>query len=180
MRTWFTADTHFGHSNILRHQPKRGELFDNIREMDEAMICRWNSKISPTDVVYHLGDFGWSLEHSCEILKRLNGVKILVPGNHDKNVISQGAFRRQWESIAPYSYLEVIIEGQLIVMSHFPIWEWHSIDRGTFHLHGHVHGKPTGVPGRIMDVGIDTNGLYPFSFNEVRQAMLNKPIRLHE
>lgn len=179
MKVWFTSDTHFSHANILKYQPNRGELFRTVQHMDEAMIARWNMLIQPEDTVYHVGDFAWGVSEACRVAERLNGRKILIPGNHDKKVINHQAFRRHWEMIAPYSYLEVTIDSQLVVLCHFPIWEWQQINRGTYHLHGHVHGKRTGIPGRILDVGSDTNDLKPYSWAEIKSFMEKQPVRLH-
>ena len=72
MRSWFTSDTHFGHSRILAyaHRP-----FANVDEMDEALIRNWNSVVGERDDVYHLGDmmFRLSRERAEAILGRLRG-----------------------------------------------------------------------------------------------------------
>lgn len=40
---WFTADTHFGHSNIigLTHRP-----FSSVQEMDRRLIANINDRVS--------------------------------------------------------------------------------------------------------------------------------------
>jgi len=178
---WFTADTHFQHANILSFGAATRGHFTNIREHDDGLIRNWNERVSPNDTVYHLGDFGYgSAARSIEILSSLNGHKILVPGNHDKKLLNNGAFVRLFDQVAPYSYLEISIKGQSIVLSHFPIWEWWAIHYGAIHLHGHVHGTPTGIPGKIMDVGVDAQGLAPVSFDEVMAIMDTKPLRRHK
>ena len=47
--TYFTADQHFGHFNIIRlsHRP-----FASLDEMNEAMIAKWNAKVKPGDAVF--------------------------------------------------------------------------------------------------------------------------------
>ena len=51
---WFTADLHFGHKNILKHCPKRGEVggFDpeDVEAHDKWLIEKWNSTIGKKDV----------------------------------------------------------------------------------------------------------------------------------
>lgn len=172
---FFTSDTHFGHENILNYQASTRGQFKNSKEMDDHMVFLWNSMVKPGDTIFHTVDFGWtdSVGH------RLNGYKVLIPGNHDRKGLSRAAFRSQFNEIADPIH-EINIEGQVVVLSHFPIWEWNRIHYGTFHLHGHVHGKPTGVPGRIMDIGVDANSsLRPFTWSEIRDKLLPKEIRNH-
>jgi len=54
MKIWFTADTHLGHENVIRYNPRP---FSSTAEMDEALIENWNQVVQPDDAVYHLGDF---------------------------------------------------------------------------------------------------------------------------
>lgn len=56
MRTWFTADTHFGHAAILRHC--RRPIAD-VAAMDSAIIDRINQRVATDDTLYHLGDFAF-------------------------------------------------------------------------------------------------------------------------
>ena len=53
---FFTSDSHFGHENIIRFCKRP---FNSVREMNEELIHRWNSKVRPNDIVFHLGDFCW-------------------------------------------------------------------------------------------------------------------------
>ena len=56
MRTFFTADHHFGHANIIRHC---NHPFANAAEMDEVMIANWNAVVRKDDRVIHVGDFAY-------------------------------------------------------------------------------------------------------------------------
>lgn len=56
MKVWFTADTHFGHRNILKHCDRP---FGSVKEMDEALIAMWNAVVGLNDDVWHLGDFAY-------------------------------------------------------------------------------------------------------------------------
>lgn len=68
---WFTADTHFGHKNILEYSARP---FSTVEEMDEALISNWNNKVASDDEIYHLGDVALcSPSKLNKILDRLNG-----------------------------------------------------------------------------------------------------------
>lgn len=176
---WFTSDTHFTHGNIMRHYKDR-ERFADEDEMCEYMVQQWNSMIHRRDTVFHIGDFGGhDASKDVRVARRLNGKLHFVPGNHDRRLLKT-RFTERCARVYPYSYAEVSINKQKIILCHFPIWEWNGINRGTWHIHGHVHGKPTGIPGKIMDVGVDGNGLVPYHFTEVAEFMEQREVRHHQ
>lgn len=45
----FTADTHFGHANIIRFCDRP---FTDIEAMNESLIANWNRKVTNSDTVY--------------------------------------------------------------------------------------------------------------------------------
>jgi hypothetical protein len=53
-QVWFTSDTHFGHTNVIKYS---GRPFADVNEMNEKLVLNWNAIVKPGDVVYHLGDF---------------------------------------------------------------------------------------------------------------------------
>ena len=53
-KIFFTADTHWGHRNIIRYCQRP---FADVEEMNEALITNWNSTVGKDDIVFHLGDF---------------------------------------------------------------------------------------------------------------------------
>lgn len=87
MTTWFTSDHHFGHANIIEFCKRP---FNDVTEMNEKMINRWNSKVMMSDLVYYLGDFTLnSAQYAEEILKQLNGSIVFIPGGHDHRWIDK-------------------------------------------------------------------------------------------
>ncbi len=48
---WFTADFHFGHSNIIRYCNRP---FRNAEEMDQTILERLNSSVKANDILYFL------------------------------------------------------------------------------------------------------------------------------
>ena len=96
-RLFFTSDTHFNHTNILRYCNRP---FKTVGQMNETIITNWNNVVGPDDVIFHLGDFclGGAEEWN-KILDRLNGRIYLVLGNHDIKNIRQG-FIDRFEHVA--------------------------------------------------------------------------------
>jgi calcineurin-like phosphoesterase family protein len=89
MAIFFTADTHFGHKNIITYCDRPYKTLDgqpDVRAMNEDLVKQWNKTVTPQDVVYHLGDFGFGPPAKLlEARKQLNGKIILIKGNHDKH-----------------------------------------------------------------------------------------------
>ena len=81
MTRFFTADQHFGHTNILKFEPNR--LHQNVDDMNSAIVDAWNAVVTDKDMVYCLGDMSFKLPILREMLRFLNGQKVLVVGNHD-------------------------------------------------------------------------------------------------
>src|SRR5580704_9889068 len=51
---WFTADFHFGHSNIIRYCNRP---FQSVEEMDRTILDRLNDSAKANDILYFRGDF---------------------------------------------------------------------------------------------------------------------------
>lgn len=90
---FITADTHFGHENII-HLDNRP--FKNLEHMDAELIRRWNARVKPFDQIIIAGDFMFhNTEHGkkgqgtiktpYDYIKQLNGLKYFIRGNHDKS-----------------------------------------------------------------------------------------------
>jgi calcineurin-like phosphoesterase family protein len=168
-KLFFTADTHFGHESIIRLCKRP---FENVEAMDEALIARWNAKVAPNDVVYHLGDISFrSAGPPQAYLQRLNGQIHLVLGNHDERDKLEATGRlRSISEIKELSW-----KGQRLVLFHYPMREWPGAWRGAWHLFGHVHGNLDGQPlGYSLDVGVDSHGYAPLAVEEVAAIMATR------
>ena len=87
---YFTADMHFNHKNIIRHCNRP---FESVEEMNEVIIARFNAKVKQKDSLYILGDAVWgSADSANKIMKRLNGKKFLIRGNHDYRWVENQEF----------------------------------------------------------------------------------------
>lgn len=175
MKTFFTSDTHFGHSNIIRYCKRP---FKDAYEMDAALIENWNAKVQPGDTVYHLGDFVFATPERAErVISQLNGQKFLIFGNHDKTIKSNSLLRDKFVKCCDYH--EVYIQDpstkdgrQHIVLSHYAMLVWNKSHHGSWMLHGHSHGTLSyPFEGKIMDVGSDCHNYAPISYDEIKQKL---------
>lgn len=172
---FITSDTHFHHGNIIKYSNRP---FSDSREMNEEIISRWNSKIGPDDLVYHLGDFSFGREdyHFNSVFNRLNGKIVFIEGNHDS--LTRRHRHRFYNY--HYGYHEAVIGGQMIVMSHYPIIVWNKKHRDSIMVHGHTHynlpatRKEANCIGKILDVGVDGNNFTPYSLDEIMEIMKKK------
>lgn len=177
---WFTSDHHFGHENIIKYCDRP---FSTVKEMDAVMIARWNRIVTDDDIVYHLGDFTLGT-NALYYLSQLNGhIKFL--GNrwhHDKRWLREWLDSEGWYSksghsirILPALYLleKERANDKVIVLCHYPLAIWDRKHYGSWHLHGHSHGRYQG-DGFCMDVGVDVNDFYPVNIHCVETEMREK------
>lgn len=176
MTTFFTADNHWHHVNVIKFC---GRPFRDVTDMDEAMIRNWNQVVGVADVVYHLGDFTLAgPEAATKLIRRLNGCIIFLDGRHHHD--------RHWQKS-----MVTLVPGQLAVRSasghpaqvvsslctlkfgdvavalcHYPVEEWDRKHYDSIHLHGHSHGKSRIVPNRY-DVGVDVNDFTPVTLEQI-------------
>lgn len=164
MKTWFTADLHFNHKNVisLSNRP-----FRTLEEMNATLISRWNARVGVRDTVYVLGDF--SFDKHQRHLPLLHGTKILILGNHDHRHRWKNA---NWHSV--HDLLEVDVEGQRLVLCHYALRSWNNMRNGVVHLYGHSHGLLQGN-SQCTDVGVDCWKYQPVSLTEIKEFLATQP-----
>jgi calcineurin-like phosphoesterase family protein len=172
--TFVISDTHLHHYNTSLHGNRSEFLYPNpnynpdipdhfkknnpkcvdLELHDNTIIEGWNDVITKKDNVWILGDLAWK-KHT-EFILRLNGKKRLIRGNHDK--MHQDAYKMFTQIEGAhyrYSYYTKI-HGQMVMLSHCPYQTWFSSCHGSWHLHGHCHGRLKEVPGMLaIDCGWD-------------------------
>lgn len=81
---YFTSDLHLGHRGIITMQNRP---FTDIEEMNRTLINNFNCFVHKDDTVYILGDIAHHLTipQAENLIRKLNGKKYLIKGNHDKN-----------------------------------------------------------------------------------------------
>lgn len=188
MEEWFTADLHLGHERIVElcNRP-----FADVREMNAAIIERWNAVVQPDDKVYVLGDLALGkLRESLALTTQLNGYKHLVPGNHDRC----WSGHRKVRPIDRLVYEEVGFQilGDDVThllgwrMNHMP-YEGDSHDSDRYKpyrpipgeeqwlLHGHVHNAWK-VNGNQINVGVDVWDFTPVSSDQILELTQHAPV----
>jgi len=130
---FLVSDTHFGHAGVCRftHEDTGVKIrpWTDPDEMDEHMVKVWNETVKPTDKVYHLGDVVINRK-SLGIMRRLNGDKVLIRGNHD--IFRDDEYRQHFRELRAYH----VMNG--MILSHIPIHP-ESLGRFGVNIHGHLH-----------------------------------------
>jgi len=186
--TFFTSDWHCFHEKVIEFDNRP---FKNISHMHEVLINNYNACVRDNSICYFLGDFAMgNVEKAQSIVKRLNGTKVIILGNHDRNAV---AMQRIGFDIAVYS-ASLVIGGKLVTMTHCPLRgilredvstmrnsvegdNWHGErkhqnfsvpDYGQFHLHGHCHKtSEEKILGKQWDVGVRANDYRPVSSSQI-------------
>jgi len=158
---FFTSDEHYGHKNVIKYCNRP---FDNAKEMDKTIIDRHNEVVSHNDTVIHGGDFTLKSNPN-EYIKQLNGQHVFVRGSHDK-----------WMNRSYHEIWEKTIDGIHVVVCHYPMTIWSRSHYGSWQLFGHVHNGPNQYRnGKQLNIGVDVNNFYPFSFDQIKKSMGDLP-----
>jgi len=163
MTTYFTADPHWDHKNVIKFCKRP---FKDVQDMNETMIKNWNDLVQPDDTVYVLGDVQFNSDPD-KFLSRLTGKKVLIIGNHDyqHNSVLQSD---HWESV--HDALLVNVQNTMIYLHHYACRVWPRAHKGSLHLYGHSHGR---LPGnsQSLDVGVDAWNFTPVTLTEIRKRL---------
>lgn len=204
-KVWFVSDLHAKHAKEFILKPRK---YVDAELAYEAMIKAWNDVVAPNDIVFNLGDMvvgagTESIQVFKELVNRLNGRQYFVWGNHNAGAKSvykdcldaqYGKASYDFEVYPVFfagkftflgHYAEVIVDGQLIVIAHYPIGSWNEMgSKGneSWNIHGHTHhnyelGHVENEDLRQLDVGWETFGR-PVEFNEIKAIMGKKGKKL--
>ena len=182
---FFVADLHLNHSNICKGtstwtDTSKCRDFENLADMNVAIIEGINNKVGTYDDLYIVGDFCFGGHKYTPDWRRLINCKNIhiIRGNHDTHIHK---YSNVFTSVN--SFLNIEDKGVLITMCHFPLYTWEDMHKGSYMIHGHEHGNINednrGI--RRLDVGIDSAyqmfGRYePFSMEEVHDLLGNMPL----
>jgi calcineurin-like phosphoesterase family protein len=180
---FFISDLHLQHENIIKYCNRP---FNSVKEMNQTIINNWNNIVGEKDIIFILGDFCFRSSRTTWVyfLSKLNGIKYLIKGNHDRyKDIPFDKFEQVTEllNINIKKDLE-IPERQRITLCHYPMLSWYQSHRGSWQLFGHIHTVPnnTGletsyvqnkISSNQYDVGVDQNNFTPLSYQAVKSII---------
>lgn len=170
---YFTADQHFGHAVIIKYCDRP---FDDVHQMDNELIERWNGTVRDNDTIFVVGDFTLrGREVAADYFLRLNGNITVLPGSHDGNWWGDHEYRSANGKfvILEQPIVSLKIRGYTpIVLCHYAMRTWEASHHGSYHLFGHSHGRlPVADKDLMMDVGVDVHGFRPISIDYVEKYM---------
>jgi len=181
------SDHHLGHTNswekfkLSDGSPLRP--FTSTEEMNETMIERHNAKVKEQDTVYFLGDVVINKKY-LELVKRMNGRKILIRGNHD-------IFKDEDYRAVGFEQMHgVRVFVDKFILSHIPLHPDCVTERFKVNVHGHLHANEVKMPWgvnadrneiiyadfpdpRYLCVSVEHTNYEPLHFDEV-QARIDK------
>lgn len=200
-KVFFTADTHFNHTNIIYYCDRP---YKDASHMNESLIENWNQLVDTESLIFILGDFAYGDKRDWEnLLGRLHGRKFLIKGNHDRsNCIPSHKFLEVHEGFAKI-YVKDPDSHREIILCHYPMLSWEHSHKGSWQLYGHWHGSKVrkrevgdadaqkevseyvknesiaymNTRATQYDVGVDNNNYYPIGYYDIK-AIINK--RLNE
>lgn len=156
------SDMHFGHENIIKYENRP---FINAIEMDNNIIKNWNATIKANDKVFVLGDVSfYDKEKTKAILDKLNGVKVLVLGNHDNARSTEWWYEVGFDEVYKYP----IIYDNFYILSHEPVYLNENMPYGN--IHGHIHHLKYDSK-QFFNVSVECINYTPIKFEDIKARM---------
>ncbi len=180
-KVFFTADTHFGHENVIRFDNRP---FVSVEEMDKKLIERWNAKVDKGDIVYVLGDMIWktAANDAENLIKTLSGQIILIRGNHDR-FIKNSKVKKALAGIKDYDDIEVtLFDGskRRCILSHYFMPFYNAHRHKAILLHGHSHCSEEAAIEREIAKNLNERGFFNEIYNVGCMHWNYEPVTLDE
>ena len=174
------SDHHLGHTNswekFKREDGSPLRPFTSTEEMNETMIERHNAKVKEQDTVYFLGDVVINKKY-LELVKRMNGRKILIRGNHD--IFKDEDYREV--GFQQIHGVRVFVDK--FILSHIPLHPDCVTERFKVNVHGHLHANEIMIDETLMSssymkpdprylcVCVEQTDFTPLHFDEVEERI---------
>ena len=151
------------------------ELFEDfISKLNcQNIWCLWGNHPNPMRKIYQREIKSW-LQCNDEGYTSKNGANIAFDNHCDvemypfryKNIVFAG------------DYLEMIIDGKIVILFHYPLAIWNHMKDLAYALVGHSHhgfegSLPSNLTNKILDIGWD-GYLKPLKFQEIQEIMSKK------
>lgn len=188
---FFTSDLHIGHEKAIQYDKRP---FKDLNHMHESLIRRYNATVPENGVCFFVGDVGNKTEDVKKVIDRMNGIKVLFLGNHDKGMGTMyncGFDVVLWGGVLYVNDIRVTISHCPLIgirredtsKMKNPEENWHgelrakhmmsaTKDEGQYHVHGHIHSRPdktqsTKILYKQFDVGVCANDYHPVSWDAI-------------
>lgn len=185
---YFYSDPHFFHENIIRLADRP---FSSEEDMNHSLVNSYNAVVNCNDEVYFLGDIAFNrkkiknglldAKKVNNILKKLNGRKYLIEGNHDDWFLKDPLFTR---SIFQWIKTRHVLEynGRSIILIHDPApylpdpetgaLPVEKLNENEILIYGHVHGDfVVDIPQPSKCVCVEQTDYRPVSLDDVFAAL---------
>lgn len=167
------SDPHYYHTNIIGYCNR--PFYSTAHQVDE-MSTRFNVVVGPDDHALCLGDLFLNASTGHELMRRLNGRKSLVCGNHDLRLTDAKLKSFGFELVERGSLLDEI-DGVTVRWCHYPYASDTLDDRylnlrppneaGVVLIHGHTHGQYRITRSHALHVGVDAWDYAPVSIQQL-------------
>jgi calcineurin-like phosphoesterase family protein len=155
--TVFWSDTHFGHENIILFCQRP---FKSVGEMNYKLLSEFRKADEEGKTIIHLGDFTFNASFVTNCGWRPKGKHYIFLGNHDKNAVEGGKYRKLYREFFDIIWSDVkswktdskviYVDGTPILLSHEP----QKFDNKTgfcrYNLFGHHHNNIQTDPERYV------------------------------
>ena len=169
-KIWFTSDLHFCHDREFLYKP-RG--FDNVWDMNRAIVENWNAVVQPEDDVYVLGDLMLNNnDEGMRLLKSLKGNIHIILGNHDTD--TRIGLYNDCYNVVEIAYATMITYDKFrFFLCHYrtevsPLGEAH-LSQYPINLYGHTHQKTPFYMDNpwYYNVGVDSHNCTPVCIDQI-------------
>jgi len=163
MATWITSDQHFNHKNVLKFLNEDGTKmrpWDDIDEMNQELVRRFNEKVKFGDECFILGDVALN-RSGLKMLEQIHCKNlILIKGNHDFFRVDE--YMEYFKDIRSYHTVENVL------LSHIPVHPSQLEHRYKMNVHGHLHSKIID-DARYLNVSVEQTDYYPIMLDDILQ-----------
>ena len=165
--------------------------FKSVEEHNTTLIDNWNKVASDDTVGFLLGDTMFGVGGEKKFMSILRQLKFntlyICAGNHHAGwkqvfeAMEDNEFDLEYNKKIIFipNYVELYVNGQAVVASHYPILSWNGMGKGAYMLYSHVHGnldkselgklyKNSGL--KQYEVSVELNP-FPINFLDLTKVM---------